>query len=242
MTFSIVKNSSRWFATLIAAALAPGVALSQLQTDAHPLADIEATAVDFALAAADRFPVPPDVQPGRLDARLRLARCDEPLQAYESPGGLKAGNTVVGVACEGSRPWRLFVPVKIALPAQVIALARPLRRGDMITADDLTVRQADLARLRGQYFLDADGLVGQRIKRHVRANAVLTASMVAADRLVERGSRVTILSRAGSIEVSVAGKALRHGGRGDQIRVKNLASGRTITAVVVDRGAVRAGP
>lgn len=242
MRYPFVKYPSHQALAWLVALLASPLAWSQSPREAHPLADIEATAVDYAAEAGDRFPVPPTVRPGRLDPRLRLARCDEPLGAFESPSGLKAGSTVVGVACEGSRPWRLFVPVKISLPAEVVALARPVRRGDTLAAGDLILRQADLAKLRGQYFLDTNGLVGQRLKRHVRANAILTASMVAADRLVERGSRVMILSRAGGIEVSVAGKALRHGGRGDQIRVKNLASGRTVSAVVVDRGTVRAGP
>jgi flagella basal body P-ring formation protein FlgA len=132
--------------------------------------------------------------------------------------------------------------VEIKLPAEVVVLARPLRRGDVISAADLTTRMADLARLRGQYYRDSIGLIGQRIKRHVDGNSVLTPSMIDADRLVERGTRVTILSAAGAIEVRVAGTAMGHGGRGDQIRVKNQASGRTITAVVVDQGVVRANP
>lgn len=238
MTVSSVNNSTLagLAAWLLVLATHPAAAVPP-----HPLDDIALTAVAYAESQADRFPVPPVVTPGHLDARLRLAHCDVPLNAFESPSGLRAGNTVVGVACEGHQPWKLFVPVRIALPAQVVALSRPLRRGDTLTDDMLTTREADLAKLRGQYFLNKQGLAGQRLRRHVRANAVLTASMIAADRLVERGSRVTIVSDTGGIQVRVAGKALRHGGRGDQIQVKNLASGRTITATVVDQGTVRAG-
>jgi len=208
----------------------------------QPLADIAQTAVDHVETHGDRFPVPPQVAAGSLDSRLRLHHCDQPLESFESPGGLKAGRAVIGVRCTGTRPWKLFVPVEIKLPSEVVVLARPLRRGDVISAADLTTRMADLARLRGQYYLDSTDLVGQRIKRHVAGNAVLTPSMIDADRLVERGARVTILSDAGAIEVRVAGKAMGHGGRGDQIRVKNQASGRTISAVVVDRGVVKANP
>lgn len=239
MSHFSVNNST--LAGLLAGALALA-SPSAPAGPAHPLDDIAQTAVAYAESQADRFPVPPVVTPGHIDARLRLAHCEVPLNAFESPSGLRAGNTVVGVACEGQQPWKLFVPVRIELPAQVIALNRPLRRGDTLTDDMLTTREADLAKLRGQYFLDKQGLAGQRLRRHVRANVVLTASMIAADRLVERGSRVTIVSDAGGIEVRVAGKALRHGGRGDQIQVRNLASGRTITATVVDQGTVRAGP
>lgn len=210
--------------------------------DSHALADISATAVAYVEANATRFPVKPRVLPGKLDSRLRLNPCDQPLQAFESPGGIKPGRMVVAVACQGERPWRLFVPVEVQLPAKVIALSKPLRRGDVIAAGDLTTQLADLAELRGQYFLSARDVIGQRIKRHLPGHTVLTAAMIDADKLVKRGSRVTILSDTGGISVRVAGKALRNGARGDQIRVKNLASGRTISAYVVDRGIVKTSP
>lgn len=226
----------------LAAALALAAGAATAAAAIHPHADILRTAVAFVRAQPERFAVPPQVQAVGLDSRLRLARCDVPLGAFAAPSGLSAGRSVVGVRCDGRRPWKLYVPVEIKLPAQVVVLARPLRRGDQLSAADLGVREADLAQLRGQYYRDADGLVGQRIKRHVTAGAVLTPSMLDADRLVRRGSRVTILSDTGPVAVRMAGKALGNGGRGDQIRVKNQASGRTITAIVVDRGLVKVRP
>lgn len=237
----IVKNLS--LAALVAlAASAPRAATATAAGQSHPHGDIQRTAVDFVRAHAAGFPVPPEVTAGSLDRRLRLARCAAPLTAFEPPGGLNAGRAVVGVRCDGQRPWKLYVPVEIRLPAEVVALARPLRRGDVITAGDLVLQQADLAVLRGQFYRDADELIGQRLKRHVAADTVLTPAMIDADRLVQRGSRVTIVSNTGNIEVRMAGEALGNGGRGDRIRVKNQASGRTITATVVDRGLVRAAP
>lgn len=205
-------------------------------------AAIQRTAVAFVTTRAGGFAVPPEVAAGRLDPRLRLPRCEVPLQGFESPGGLKPGRSVVGVRCTGKRAWKLYVPVQIKLPAEVVILKKPLRRGDMITAEDLGMRREDLSELRGQYYRDLSDLVGQRVKRHLAANVVITPAMVDAGRLVQRGSRVTIVSDNGPVEVRMAGKALAHGGRGDQIRVKNQASGRTITATVVDRGLVRAAP
>lgn len=222
-----------------------GLLTSQAQAEStpyQPLDEIAQMAVAHVENHADQFPVTPQVVAGNLDHRLRLPLCNKPLDSFESPGGLTAGRSVIGVRCTGTRPWKLFVPVIIKLPAAVVVLARPLRRGDVITSADLSTEISDLARLRGQYFLNNDGLAGQRMKRHVAGNTVLTPSMINADRLVERGGRVTILSHGGAIQVRVAGKAMGHGGRGDQIQVKNLASGRTITAVVVDRDLVRANP
>lgn len=219
--------------------LAAGVPAQAADSDQQDHRSIRQRAVAYVNAQAHRFPVPPRVEAGQLDSRLQLPRCDRPLEAFESPGGLAAGRSVVGVRCSGSRPWKLYVPVMVALPAQVIALARPMRRGELISEADLTRREADLAELRGQYYSDPAELVGYRIKRNLAAGLPLTPAMIDARRLVRRGSEVTILSDSGSVEVRMQGKSLGQGGRGDRIEVKNIRSGRVVTATVIGRDLVR---
>lgn len=196
----------------------------------------------YVQSQSGQFSTPPSVEAGSLDSRLRLPRCELPLAAFESPGGLSAGRSVVGVRCDGKRPWKLFVPVTIALPAKVLALAHPMRRGDLIAREDLVAQEADLARLRGQYFQDPAELVGQRLKRNVAAMLPLKPAMIDAQRLIKRGAEVTIVADTGSIEVRMRGKALGQGGRGDRIKVRNQRSGRVLSATIVDRGIVRVGP
>jgi flagella basal body P-ring formation protein FlgA len=203
---------------------------------------IRQTAVAFVTRNAQRFDVPPQVVAGDLDSRLRLPRCSQALQAFESPGGLIAGRTVVGVRCSGQQPWKLFTPVEIRLPAPVVVLAHSMRRGAVLSAADLRTRQEDLAQLRGQYYRRVADVVGYRIKRNLAGNLVLSPAMLDAQRLVRRGSEVTIVADAAAIQVRMRGKALAHGGRGDLIKVKNSRSGRVITATVVNRGVVKATP
>lgn len=199
-------------------------------------------AVDYVYGQADRFSVDPKVTAGELDRRLRLPRCDQPLEGFESPSGLSAGRTVVGVRCDGSHPWKLYVPVEIALPAQVITLNHPMRRGEIIQKADLSLQEADLAKLRGHYFQDSDEVAGLRLKRNVAANLPLKPAMLDAERLVKRGAEVVIVSDSDTIQVRMRGKAMGQGGKGDRIKVKNLRSGRVLTATVVDRGTVRVNP
>jgi len=204
------------------------------------LHSIQQQAVAFVEQHADSFSVPPEVVAGDLDSRLRLAQCERPLQAFASPGGLRPGHGVVGVRCDGERPWKIYAPVDISLPAEVVVLARAMRRGEIIAAADLTTREADLARLRGQHYRDPADLVGHRVRRSLAANQVVSPAMVDARRLVQRGAVVTIVATTAAIEVRMSGKALGQGGRGDRIRVKNSRSGRVITATVMDRNLVRA--
>jgi flagella basal body P-ring formation protein FlgA len=199
-------------------------------------------AVQHVRDRADQFPVSPRVEAGRLDSRLRLPRCSAPLETFDSPGGLSPGRSVVGVSCRGSQPWKLYVPVNIVLPAEVLATAHAMRRGDVIGKADLVRREADLGRLRGQYFTDPADVIGQRLKRNLAGNLPLTPAMIDAQRLVKRGAEVTIVSDTGSIEVRMRGKALGQGGRGDRIRVKNTRSGRELTATIIGRGLVKVSP
>jgi flagella basal body P-ring formation protein FlgA len=188
---------------------------------------------------AGLFPVEPAVEPGDLDSRLRLDRCSIPIEAFAPPNGLRAGRAIVGVRCEGDEPWKLYVPVEIQLPGEVVVAARPLQRGQILTAVDLDVARRDLSRLHRDYFTDAASLVGKRVKRTLRRHAVVTPRSIEANEVVRRGSDVTILAANPVVEVRMRGKALDDGAAGERIKVRNLSSGREISATVVGRGLVR---
>jgi flagella basal body P-ring formation protein FlgA len=234
-----VKNSTQGAARWLATALAFGVTAATAAEPHQSAASIQAAAVAFVEAHADQFPVTPQVSAGQLDSRLRLGQCSEALQTFAPPGGLSAGRSVVGVRCDAEPRWKIFAPVDISLPAEVVAVARNIQRGELIHAQDIVVKTGDLARLRGQYFTDPAEVIGHRAKRNLAAAVVVTPAMIDARRLVKRGTEVTIVADAGAIEVRMTGKALAHGGRGDRIKVKNNRSGRVITATVVDRSLVR---
>ena len=71
---------------------------------------------------------------GSLDSRLKLAACDQPLATYDSPNGLNGGRGVVGVRCNGSKPWKIYVPVRIALMESVVVSRRAIVRGQELSA------------------------------------------------------------------------------------------------------------
>lgn len=215
--------------------LSYGTAIAQYQSHASILAE----ATEFVRADAGSFAVPPEVSPGELDSRLRMPLCTRDLEAFASPNGIRPGRTVVGVRCDGDKPWKLYVPVQIALPADVVVTTRPLKRGETLTASDLTVARQDLATLHRDYYLTADRLVGQRVRRNLGRGDLVTPAAVEADKLVKRGAEVTILAADPKFQVRMQGKALANGARGERIKVRNISSEREITATVVGRGLVQ---
>jgi len=205
-------------------------------------ASIRAAAASYVEANAAQFPVTPVVSAGDLDSRLQLERCSVPIEAFEPPNGLRAGRAIVGVRCEGEQPWKLYVPVEIELPGEVVVASRPLKRGEILAPEDLVLAARDLSRLHRDYYTTPEGLVGQKVRRTLRRNAVITPRAVEAHEVVSRGSDVTILAANPVVQVRMRGKALDNGSAGERIKVQNLSSGREISATVVGAGLVRVNP
>lgn len=211
--------------------------------DAHePHEEIRKTARLHALDKTAGLPGTVEVTTGKLDRRLRLAACEEPLSAYDSPNGIKPGRNVVGVRCEGKKPWKIYVTVNIATVEPVVVSTRPISRGQLIGMADLRVEKRDTGKLHKAYFTDTSSLIGLRAKRNVAAGRILEAGLLARRQLVKRGAAVEIIASQGPLQVRMKGKALANGSQGDRIRIRNLSSGRAITGEVIGAGVIRVTP
>lgn len=199
-------------------------------------------------AAAERF-ISAEVQTthgmaaetsaGRLDPRLRLAECDAPLESFLPSGGRTLGNTSVGVRCSGSKPWTLYVPVKVSVYETIVAAARPVSRGTILQAQDLTLVKKDLAQLRSGYFTDRDQLIGKQATGPVLIGAAYTTRMVKNAQLIKRGDRVSLTVASGGLQIRVAGEALANGAVGEKIKVRNLRSKRVVEGIILDRATIQ---
>jgi len=215
--------------------LAAGVRAEELQTPES----IQQVVVAYLEAQHEGAAKPPQVTAARLDPRLRLASCAEPLVAFTPPGQRSVGSTTVGVRCGAPVSWTVYVQATVALIQPVLVVRRPLPRGSVLTAADVDVQEQDVARLVTGYLVDLKDIEGMVLRRSVAAGAVLNPSLVQHPVSVRRGERVTILGQVGGIEVRMEGQALMDGARGEVIRVRNLSSGRDVEGVVVAPGVIQ---
>ena len=204
----------------------------------HDVSDIARTAEDFVLDRAGGSAGRTSARAASLDSRLLLADCDVPLHAALRPGARIGPRTVVAVNCEGSRPWRLFVPVEVTVRSQVWTARHPLPRGHLLTAEDLVADERDVSRMNSGYVSDVDMLIGQRLRSSVLAGRALTLQLVEADKLIRRGQTVTLAVDAGGIDIRMTGTALSDGALGQRIRVENVNSGRVVEGIVRSREVV----
>jgi flagella basal body P-ring formation protein FlgA len=77
------------------------------------------------------------------------------------------------------------------------------------------------------------------VKHQIRAETPLKEWMLVRAPIVKRGDMVTILAEAGGLRVSVPGKILEKGYKGQLVRVQNTMSHKKIYAKVINDATVR---
>jgi flagella basal body P-ring formation protein FlgA len=178
------------------------------------------------------------VRADALDPRLRLPECPAPLAAGLSGDAALRAQVPVGVRCSGVRPWSIYLVVRVESEVPVLVARRALPRDAIPRIADFTVETRRVAGLSAQFVGDAAALDGRRLRRPVSAGEALAIDALAVALVVHRGEQVTLLARAGAMEVRVAAVALGDGRPDERIRVQNAATQRVIEGVVRAAGLV----
>lgn len=198
----------------------------------HSLEDISSTAERFVISLLNTSDTDLSVSAKTLDPRLRLKACDVPLQAFLPDFSRPGMNTTVGVKCEGTSAWSLYVPVKSVFNGAVVVLKQPISRGTVLTTAHLKLEERNLGNRSQDYYTDISAVVGKMAKRPIQAGKILSSVLLQQPKLVKRGETVTMLASIDSVKVSMNGQALMDGHEGQRIRVKNLRSQRIVEGIV----------
>ena len=190
----------------------------------HPHDDIRATAIAAAGAGTEAQAV--------VGGNVRVARCSQPLQ------GVATGAHTVEVRCADTPGWKLYVPVRVRREADVVVLRGPVRAGMPIAADQLVVQRRDIGQATAPALTDPALVVGQTLARPLAAGSTLTSADVALGPPLRRGDPVVLLTRIGSVEVRVAGRALGPAGAGGVVSAENVESRRVVRGRVTAPGVV----
>jgi flagella basal body P-ring formation protein FlgA len=122
------------------------------------------------LAVAGTQHVPPgvtrvDIQVGQLDPRLHLAPCQK-VEPYLPSGARLWGKTRIGLRCtQGATPWNVYLPITSSCMASALVATAPLPMGAVVTADDLTQAEVDLAEDASVAVTDTQFAVGRTLAR-----------------------------------------------------------------------------
>lgn len=187
-------------------------------------------AENFVLSQIDADPATRVlVTAGPIDSRLPLTTCQDKLQ-ISLPGNMTIRrNTTVLLACQESPGWNVYLPVRVSLQKPFVTVTDIVAKGDLLSADKLTLAYQDEQMMRGDYLVDPTPLIGSRSKRDIRPGQPIRASQIC---VICKGDQITLIAQTSNLQIKSMVRALQDGSFGDMIRVTNLQSGREVSAKV----------
>lgn len=175
---------------------------------------------------------------GSIDPRLQLNTCKADVKFKPSRSFFESKHNTLLVSCVGAKPWKIYVPISVEIYGPQVVTSRPLARGTRLNASDLRVDEVIINQSRYPAFTKLDDIIGMKLKRNVKADRIVTPSILVAPSIINKGDEVLIVAKNRSIRIEMKGEALRNGVHGQQIPVKNLKSKRIIKAQVLSQGMV----
>lgn len=116
---------------------------------------------------------------------------------------------------------------------EIPVLNKTLRQGQTITQSDIKWIQIPGKKVPLDIIVNPSELMGKETSRGLRTGKAIRLIDVRNRRLVKKGKTVTITLKTPLMTLKTVGESLEHGSHGDLIRVLNLRSRKTITAIVV---------
>ena len=201
-------------------------------------AEIHEAITAFLRAQTLTLPGKVSIKIDEIDRRTALPACPA-LDVFLPPGGKLLGNSTVGVRCTGKKGWSLFVPVHIKASTNLLIANRPLRQGQMLSAEDLASQSGELVQL--GTLTDPLQAVGKILKAGVSAGQVLRQDMLRAPYAVKQGQKVQIQVAETGFSIRSEGQALNNAEEGQAVQVRTL-SGQVVNGTAQSDGTVAVRP
>ncbi|MCZ2721187.1 flagellar basal body P-ring formation chaperone FlgA [Marinomonas sp. 15G1-11] len=129
--------------------------------------------------------------------------------------------------------WKFYVPVNQMILLEAYVAITPISRKQPISSHNTDLIQVDITKLRGDIYNKENPPFGFVASRNININTVITDKLTELPIIVKKGSRVMIKAQSNAISVRMNGESLENGTLGQQIRVKNISSGRIVYGKVV---------
>ncbi len=179
-----------------------------------------------------------DISVNRIDPRLKLFQCDNPLTLSMTDNGNIGGNVSVKTQCNGSKPWSIYVSAQIAVLEDVFVAVSNLPKGTVLDAEHIELATINISDIGSHYATDINQLIGKAISRNVRRGKPIRLGNLRQPTVITRGQEVVIEAKTGAIVVAAYATAMSDGRLGEQIKVKNTQSNQIVSATVLASGRV----
>ena len=154
------------------------------------------------------------------------------------PGVIGSRRVTLLTRVDGQVVSNRSIRVELEALAEILVATDNLRRGEIISSDNVDFQQQDISKLKQPLF-DGEDVYGKRLKRSLRLGQPLLRKQVEFPPLIKRGDRVTIRAKRSGLMLTAAGEAKQDGLVDDTIRVMNLGSRKEVRCQVVAAGLVQ---
>ncbi|HEX5792950.1 MAG TPA: flagellar basal body P-ring formation chaperone FlgA [Rheinheimera sp.] len=150
------------------------------------------------------------------------------------------GRLSYSLVCTAPKRWqsRAVAQVKLWLP--LVVATRTLERGEVLSANMLSVQSQEISSLRHGLEFSAAPLLGMTVKRRISAGDVVSRHLLQPALLVQKDAQVTLHYQGDGFTVSTSAIALSDGVLGERVRVQNSSSGKVLDAIVTGENTVAA--
>lgn len=207
---------------------------------AHAAPSLEQQVTQASRAWLDGFVQKQQLRDARIDVTVLPGR--GPVPVCTEPFDITPADTTrlkrmrFAARCPGSARAALFV-VRAEVQAKVLVASAPIPAGKVIDRADVLLAERDIAATPDAIH-NADDIAGRASRRPLRAGQVVQSRFLRGAQTLKRGQPVRIVARSQRIEVTAAGVAMQNGGENDVIQVRNVATGKIISARVTDASTV----
>lgn len=171
-----------------------------------------------------------------LDPNSQLPACAA-LEAFLPAGTRPWGRISVGIRCDSPVSWTAYLQAQVAVTADYLVAARPLRAGQVLGPDDLLSRRGDLSALPENTLTDITQAAGHHTRFAIATGQPLRGDMLRMPQVIRQGQNVQVTSAGPGFQVSSEGRALGNAAAGESVRVR-LTSGQTVTGIAQPGGTV----
>lgn len=118
--------------------------------------------------------------------------------------------------------------------AEVVVPVRNIRAQEVISAEDLVRKPADITGA----FSEVKRVAGQEARVVLYAGRPIHPGDVGPPSIVSRNDLVTLIFSHGSLRIATEGRALGRGAVGETIRAMNMTSRVTVTGIIMANGSI----
>jgi flagella basal body P-ring formation protein FlgA len=199
-------------------------------------AEVKRIVEDFLSVQVRGLPGEASFTVGAIDPNNNLPPCPA-LEAFLPAGSRPWGRINVGVRCQATGGWSIYVPAQVKVIGDYFVTARPLARGQAVAAADLVRRRGDLAELPAGVVVEEAQALGKVLGMSIQSGQILRSDFLRAPPAVLQGQSVKVVSKGKGFQVAAEGKALANAADGQVVQVRT-ASGQTLTGIARQGGTV----